>query len=567
MSSAAGKGRNVPENETILYRGASYELGHGSGFYGIWPANSPRPESIEWWPDTPDGWQGAWARYNTLEVPGSIAMVGSLQGPPRRPSRLGIGHLGTRGLLAAGLLAAGIICGLAGLFPSYLAGSSLSSSASQVIPHIFYLVGWTASLVLILLGGARLKAGVLLSLGLSIVTFGFFFSDAGQVIAGGSHLMGAGLALSLIGWVACAAGSVVALPFGAGVFRRSVAELRGTFSPAQPAPGAQPALGAPGAQPAPGAQVAPGFPPEPAAQSEAAAQPQPSALTSPAPSATETTPDTEASSPSAAPQAPEVPVARSESSEDSELSDDPESKPATAEPVTAEPATGEATREPVPAGVAATSAPPNWGTSDVPQPPAATYSPYGPYTSYGTYQPARTSRWSNPVTRRIVLALTLAVLAAIGAAITFAPSWDSYTLRTAAGGVHSLTAGNAFDNPGAVIAGDVLVMVALVVVAALAAVWRPIRLGAVLLAGALIPMVAQAVSALAQLGEGVSSAQFGISSAQAQQLGLSISQGLTAWFWFYCLFVVVLAVICGWMWSAPRRTSQAMAPAAVGTYT
>jgi hypothetical protein len=89
----------------------------------------------------------------------------------------------------------------------------------------------------------------------------------------------------------------------------------------------------------------------------------------------------------------------------------------------------------------------------------------------------------------------------------------------------------------------------------------------VLLAGAVIPMVGQAVSALAQLGEGVSSAQFGISSSEAQQLGLSISQGLTAWFWFYCLFVVALAVICGWMWSVPRHTSRAVAPAAVGTYT
>ena len=88
-----------------------------------------------------------------------------------------------------------IICGLAGLFPSYLAGSSLTSQASQVIPHVFYLAGWIASLIIILLGGARLRVGVLLSLGLSVVTFGFFFSDAGEVIAGGSHIMGAGLAL------------------------------------------------------------------------------------------------------------------------------------------------------------------------------------------------------------------------------------------------------------------------------------------------------------------------------------------------------------------------------------
>ena len=262
----------MPENETILYRGASFELGHGSGFYGIWPSGSPRPPSIEWWPDSPDGWQGAWARYNALEVPGSITMVS-----PQQQQRQAAGHLGTRALLAAGLLAAGIICGLAGLFPAYLAGSSLTSQASQVIPHVFYLAGWIASLVLILLGGARLRVGVLLSLGLSVVTFGFFFSDAGEVIAEGSHIMGAGLALSLIGWLACAAGSVVALPLGAGSFRRSVAQLRSTFAPA-PAPGTP----APQAAPAPATQ----FPP--------AAEVQPAAA---APSASD------------APEAPEVPSA------------------------------------------------------------------------------------------------------------------------------------------------------------------------------------------------------------------------------------------------------------------
>jgi hypothetical protein len=499
----------VPENETILYRGASFELGHGSGFYGIWPSGSPRPPSIEWWPDSPDGWQGAWARYNALEVPGSIIMVS-----PQQQQRQAAGHLGTRALLAAGLLAAGIICGLAGLFPAYLAGSSLTSQASQVIPHVFYLAGWIASLVLILLGGARLRVGVLLSLGLSVVTFGFFFSDAGEVIADGSHIMGAGLALSLIGWLACAAGSVVALPLGAGSFRRSVAQLRSTFAPAPAAP-------APQAAPAPATQ----FPP-----------------------AAEVTPAEAAPSPSDAPEASEVPSAAA-----------PEAETASEAETESEAETA------APGSVAATpEVPPHGGlwTSPVPATP-----PYAPNAAYGAYQPARSSRWSNPVARRAILTVSAAVLAAIGAAITFAPSWDSYTLRTAGGTVHTLTAGNAFSNPAAVIVGDVAVMVALVLVAAIAALWRPARLGAVLLAGALIPMVAQAISALAQLGEAVSPTQFGISSAEASQLGLTISQGVTAVFWIYCVFVVALVVICGWLFAKPRRTRQAVAPAAVGTYT
>ena len=376
----------MPDNETILYRGASFELGHGPGYYGIWPVGTPRPPSIEWWPDTPEGWQGAWARYNALETPGTIVMTGQQHagGPPAGDVPAGGGRPGRRGLIAVALLAAGVVCGLAGLFPAYLSGASLAQQPAELIPHVLYLAAWAASAALILSGGARRTAGALLGAGTSIVTFGLFFADAGQVIAGGAHVLGAGLVLSLIGWLACAAGSVTAL----------------------------------------------------------------------------------------------------------------------------------------------------------------------------AYRPARPD-WRD---RRTVLGLALAVAAALGTAITFAPSWDSYIFRTPTGVVHSLTAGNAFANPGAVIAGNVAVMVALVLVAAVAALWRPARLGAVLLAGAVIPMVAQAISALVQAGEAVSPTQFGISSAQASASGLTISSGLTAVFWIYCVFVVALALTCGWLYLSSRRTAVASPP-------
>ena len=376
----------MPDNETILYRGASFELGHGPGYYGIWPAGTPRPPSIEWWPDTPEGWQGAWARFNALETPGTIAMTGQRPavGPPTGDVPARGGRPGRRGLIAAALLTAGVVSGLAGLFPAYLSGASLAQQPAELIPHVLYLAAWAASAALILSGGARRTAGALLGTGTSIVTFGLFFADAGQVIAGGAQLLGAGLVLSLIGWLACTAGSVTAL----------------------------------------------------------------------------------------------------------------------------------------------------------------------------AYRPARPD-WRD---RRTVLGLALAVAAALGTAITFAPSWDSYVFRTPSGVVHSLTAGNAFANPGAVIAGNVAVMVALVLVAAAAALWRPARLGAVLLAGAVIPMAAQAISALVQAGEAVSPTQFGISRAQAAASGLTISPGLTAVFWVYCVFVVALALTCGWLYLLSRRTTVASPP-------
>ncbi len=390
----------MPENETTLYRGQNFEIGHGPGFYGIWPAGAPRPASIEWWPDTPEGWNGAWTRFTRLEAPapGTSAAPAGQGTPVPAGQRLAAVAAGTgpRAVIAASLLAVGVVCGIAGLFPGYLSGVSLASQPASLVPHAIYLAAWAASAVAILLGGARLRAGALLGLGTSVVTFGFFFADAGQVIAGGAHLMGAGLALGLAGWLVCTAGAVVAL------------------------------------------------------------RPRPSGA------------------------------------------------------------------RPRPAGMAGMA---------------------GMAGETGLVKPD----WRD---RRTLLALGLAGAAALGTAITFAPSWDSYTLRTPAGLVHTLTAGNAFANPAPVIAGNVAVMAALVLAAVAAALWRPARLGAALLAGAAIPMVAEAISALIQAGEAVSPAQFGISPAQAAQAGLTISSGLTPVFWVYGVFVVLLAVTCGWLLAA-----------------
>jgi hypothetical protein len=146
----------------------------------------------------------------------------------------------------------------------------------------------------------------------------------------------------------------------------------------------------------------------------------------------------------------------------------------------------------------------------------------------------------------------LLVLAGLGTAAAFAPAWDSFTLRAASGQTQTITLGNAFANPAAVVAGNVIVMVALAAVVIVAALWRPVRYGAVLLAGAIIPMAAQAISALVQVGEATSPTQFGFTPAQVSQLGLTISAGLTPAFWIYCVFVVVLVVSCAWMLFTPR---------------
>jgi len=176
------------------------------------------------------------------------------------------------------------------------------------------------------------------------------------------------------------------------------------------------------------------------------------------------------------------------------------------------------------------------------------------------WQPARHGRPA------VMLAVTVALAA--GAAVAFAPSWDSYILRTPSQLIQTVTAGNVFSNPGLVIAGNVAVMVAIVGTAAVAALWQPVRLGAAILAGALIPMAAQASSALIQLIQGASPAQFGISQGQAAQAHLTISAGLTPAFWIYLALVIALAGVCAWMLLPARpqrrsRVSVATAPAAV----
>jgi hypothetical protein len=369
----------VRENVAISHRGARYEIGRGGNFFAIWAAGAAQSGSqpLEWWPDTREGWSGAWQRFTAIEAPGTIAAVS-------RPALLPAGNAA----IAAALLAAGVVCGIAGLFPSYVAGASLAQQPAELVPHAIYVAAWAMSAVLILLGGDRLRAGALLGLGTSIVTFGLFFADAGQVIAGGAHLAGAGLVLGLVGWLACAAGSTMA-------FR-----LRPAGAPGQPK----------------AAQIGP------------------------------------------------------------------------------------------------------------------------------------------------VAAL---ILAGLGAAIAFAPSWDSFVLRAADGTTQSMTAGNAFANPGLVIFGNVAVMVAVVAVVAAAALWRPVRLGAALLAGAAVPLVAQAISALVGVGEGATPQQFGISSAEASRIGLTIDSGLTPVFWVYCAFVAALLAACAWMLAASRRNAAAPPQAVV----
>ncbi len=407
----------MPDKVSISYQGATYALGQGPQFYGIWYATALQAQPLEWWPLTPEGWTAAWSRFTSVEAPGTIrALVPPPVAPMTGPAGPAPGYatgpaagqqaswqtegaadpvgLARTGRVSAAVIGLGLVLGVIGLFPVYTGGASLASQPVNLAPHVIYLAAWAISAALILLGGVRLQVGALLGLGTSAVTLGLFVADAGTPAADGAH--GAGLVLSILGWLACSAGLALAAISGLAV-RRGLAAARG--------------LG---------------------------------------------------------------------------------------------------------------------------------------------------GRLGSQASHDVVPLVTL-ILASLGAAIAFAPSWDSFTLRTVSGASQTVTAGNAFANPGAVIAGDVLTMIALVAVVVVAALWRPLRLGAALALGAAIPMVAQAISAIVQISQPTSPLQLGISSAEASRLGLTISNGLTPMFWVFCAFLGTLILLCAWMLLAPGQGADSPA--------
>jgi hypothetical protein len=203
----------VPEKVTISHRGARFEIGMGKRYYAIWAIGAPPTAPVDRWPETTDGWSQAWARFTAIETPGTIAPV-----PRKRAfslAGLAGGQRDAKGRaagpwIAAAVLAFGVLLGIGGLFPSYFTGQSLASTSDQLVPHVLDLVVWAAAAVLVPLGGSRVRIGGLLGSGLSAVTFGLFASDLATATAGHAGV-GAGMVITLGGWLACALGSALAL--------------------------------------------------------------------------------------------------------------------------------------------------------------------------------------------------------------------------------------------------------------------------------------------------------------------------------------------------------------------
>lgn len=130
----------------------------------------------------------------------------------------------------------------------------------------------------------------------------------------------------------------------------------------------------------------------------------------------------------------------------------------------------------------------------------------------------------------------LGLLLAAGAAVSFAPAWDRLDLLVAGGGSRALTPGDAFSGPALEVAGNLLFMVAAVVLVPTGLWWRRRRAGVALLAGGLVALAAQLLAAAVQAA---TPGSLGLPTRP----GVTVTTSLTGWFAAYCAFVGALLLL------------------------
>jgi len=529
----------VPENVSIAYRGANYAIGQGPGFYGIWPAAVPQPQPLESWPLTPAGWAAAWTRFASIEEPFTITPV---MAPVSAPAPAATAGPATAGPATAGPAAAATVTAQAP------AMAQPAPAPAGIAP------------------AGTAPAG----------------TAPAETAAAGSADAGPGTALP---------GAAAAGPAGApGAFAAApglTAPGEAGPAPSQPFPGMRPGDG-----------IDPVYNIDP---SYGQVEPRPARGARPAGPA--------------GPAGPADPVranrlsriaagllglgvvlgvigifpsyndGASLASQSSSLI--PHIFYLVAWAAGAVLILFAGLRRQAGALLALSLSVVTLGffITDIGTPIADGASLFGAglvlsllswvactagaglaFSASGlslrTWPGFRFGRGtlSGPHGHEIVPTITL-IAASIGAVVAFAPSWDRYTLDAATTGVtRTITEGNAFANPGAIITGNVAVMLLVVVVMVVAALWLPRRLGAAVAAGAIVPLVAEVVSAMVQISQGLTPAQAGFSSAEASELGLTISSGLTPMFWVFCAFTATMVLLSVWLLLTPEPPATQRSP-------
>ena len=162
-------------------------------------------------------------------------------------------------------------------------------------------------------------------------------------------------------------------------------------------------------------------------------------------------------------------------------------------------------------------------------------------------------RDSQAADRSVMAAMAVA---AVVLAVAFFPSWDRYVVTSPLNPAFSasFTAGDAFKNPGLVIAGNVWAGAAFGLLPIAALFVRQRRLGAALAAGVLVSALSQVLSAAVQTMETPDPQQ--LLPANILQTNPSVSLHLTGWFDAEFAALLVLAVLAA-LWASRHGAPSA----------
>ncbi|HWE56808.1 MAG TPA: hypothetical protein VG435_14945 [Acidimicrobiales bacterium] len=440
----------------------------------------------------------------------------------------GIDHRRPAGLdfAAAVFLLGTVVLHVVAMFPTYTHSlGSLVSQTDQATGYAVLAAGWALALIVGLTGPHRTPIAAALAVGLALTELGFRGTDLGQAFHDGTGTVSSGLWLMELAWVAGAVGAVLA-----------VLAARSRHAPTG-APGG-PVLATTG-EAGPLDQESP-FGPAPLGGSPPEESPAEGRLGE---ASVEESSDGEGS-----------PVGESSIGESSVGEGSP----------VGESMVGESSVETEPSPTRAIAvAGPHDATAAVPaasdtsvlqmvvdQPHPTQMIPGWPEADHEDAH----ERWAWTI---LVLALA-AVVAGM-----FLPPWDHETFVFQSGGrVISQNEGNAFRQPWEMIVGTVTVSVVILALSAVAVRLRNKAVGAAAVVGALIVMSSQLASAVA-LASAPTAADFGVTPAQVQQLGLSLTLKLTGWFTVeilatYALFAAVMV-------RATLRMAHANSPGTVPT--
>ena len=177
--------------------------------------------------------------------------------------------------------------------------------------------------------------------------------------------------------------------------------------------------------------------------------------------------------------------------------------------------------------------------------------------------PAPASKAAYPGPRPAIISpvrALLSVMVAIVAVAAFWPSWDHYHLVYATGQVRDINLGNAFNQPAAIMAGEVVAGLAIGCTIVTAAFWRDAVVGAWAIAGTAIALASQVISGIVQVSEPISKL-LGTPSTSAVNLSAS-SVSLTGYWYVDLGATAALFLLAFWAVLEARRARPKPAPAA-----